>query len=465
MKIKRFFKNVMVFFTGDVLSKLVALFLLPLYTSKILPEQYGTYDLIISIVYLIAPVAFVQVWEGLFRFSFDYTEKSDKYKVINNASVVFVLGLVVYVLLFLTVAQFFNAEYIEYALFYGFAYTLQYIYSFAARAFFKNKLFSLSGVINALTSALCNIVLILVFKWDVKALYVSQIVGIVVQVAIIEVNLKLIKNFKRKDVDKGIIKTLVKYSFPLCVSSVSYWLLNSFTKVIIDRKLGAYYNGLYVVTNKFSSTLVILSTVFQYAWNELAFLMVNEEDKTKSYSTCADLMFKTVFFGSAVITILIKLIFPLFVAEQYGEAINIVPATILGVGMNCLAGMLGTLFMAEKNTSFILISTLVAATINTVASWFLCVYIGLNGVLIILAVAFTLLMVLRLVTLRVKYKITIKLDNLLVILVYPATVVAYYLIDSILLSIGVVIVFMALYLLSIKGVILKFLKSKSNKGE
>ena len=101
-KLGRFVKTVLVYFIGNVLSKLVSFFLLPLYTSYIPPEPYGTYDFIITFLNLFAPILFFQVWDGMFRRSFDFENTSDKYKIINNAFSVCMLGGVLYFILFKT---------------------------------------------------------------------------------------------------------------------------------------------------------------------------------------------------------------------------------------------------------------------------------------------------------------------------------------------------------------------------
>lgn len=463
MKIKKFFNNVLVFFTGNVLSKLVALFLLPLYTSRLIPEQYGTYDLVVSIVYLIAPLAFVQIWDGMFRFSFDHNDNSGKYKTINNTLIVLIIGSVSYSVLFLFIAQFFNPEYIVYALLYGFAYVLQYVYSFAARVFDKNKLFSVTGIVNALVSAISNIILILVFNWDVKSLYVSQIIGVLVQVVIIELKLKVIKNIKIKDFDKSLIKQMVKFSIPLCVSTMSYWLLNSFTKIIINVKFGSYFNGLYLVVNRFSSVLVILTTVFQYALSASTFGITDSNEKQRVFSISIDIMIKSAIFISLMLCFMLKLIFPYFIDEQYWEAVELIPSTIIGAGISSASGLLNSFYMAEKNTMVIFITTFISAILNCIFGWILAPYIGTNGVLIVLACSFALLMVLRLIHLYVKIKIKFEFMNLLLLPIIAISVILFYKLDNVLLILFTFIL-LILYALSLLKYLKTFIKNKVKKN-
>ena len=205
MKFKRFIKTAAIFLTGNVLSKMVSFFLLPLYTSSIPPEQYGSYDIVISLINLIAPIAFLQVWDGVFRFSFDYEKEEDKQKVINNGTIVYLCGIIVYILLFLAVSAYFEIKYTEYAMLYGLLFGLQYVYTFAARVYLKNQIFVFSGVVNTLVTAILNIILILACEWDVKSLYVSHIIGVIIQIVMIEVSMGVLRRFKLSHIDKNLV--------------------------------------------------------------------------------------------------------------------------------------------------------------------------------------------------------------------------------------------------------------------
>ena len=59
--------------------------------------------------------------------------------------------------------------------------------------FLNNTLYVFSGVLNTIVSVVLNVILIVFFHWDVKALYVSAVIGIVLQIIVIEWKLRLIK--------------------------------------------------------------------------------------------------------------------------------------------------------------------------------------------------------------------------------------------------------------------------------
>ena len=160
MKVQRFLKTAFVFLTGNMLSKLISFFLLPLYTSRIAPGQMGIYDLAMSFINLIEPIAFLQIWDGMFRFAFDYKADAEKKTVVSNTLLVFLFGIAIYFCAFCTLNAFYDFDYFGYILLYGLVYALHYVHTYVARVFLKNKLFVFSGLANTLCTALLNIFLI-----------------------------------------------------------------------------------------------------------------------------------------------------------------------------------------------------------------------------------------------------------------------------------------------------------------
>lgn len=164
-EVSRFAKTAGTYFIGNVLSKLIAIFLLPVYTSYLAPGEYGTYDVAISILNLVTPVAFVQIWDGMYRFVFDCKDESGKNGVVSNSLIVCAVGALIYSALYFVAIPLLGDHLSGYMWVYGLTLPLQYEASYIARAFFKNMLFSVSGVANTLLAALLSITLICGFGW------------------------------------------------------------------------------------------------------------------------------------------------------------------------------------------------------------------------------------------------------------------------------------------------------------
>ena len=82
---KAFIKSTIAYFFGNILSKLIVFFMLPLYTAYISPADYGYYDLTKTYIDLFCSILFLDIWSGTLRFMFDSNQHSDKFKTIYSS--------------------------------------------------------------------------------------------------------------------------------------------------------------------------------------------------------------------------------------------------------------------------------------------------------------------------------------------------------------------------------------------
>lgn len=450
-RVRQFFQTAFTYFAGNIFSKLVTFFMIPLYTNQLPPSEYGDYDFVVTIITFFISVAFFQIWDGMFRFSFDCRDKEERYRILCDAVYIYIAGIFVYFLLFFIAWHIVGFKNPTYVFFYGLLLGLQYLYSFMARAFLKNKLFAYSGAVNTFLAALCNLVFILKWKMGISSLYLAQMLGCLAQILLIEMSLQVLKRVVKHKPDVRRIKQMLIFSVPLCVSAISYWLLSGFTKLVINRELGAYENGIYAIANSLANTAIIAVNVFQFAWNEMAYMIAKEENRTSTYRKCVDLLFTTVSFGCAALCIGIKIVFPYLVGREYNSASEVVPILMIGVSANAVAGFLGTLFMTEKKTSYILVSTVIAAMINLFFAREGAVFMGIRGAVVILAFSFFMLMVIRLVQLKHSFQVSLSAASYGSCITILVSLLLYKYIDSIFVLIIYVLVLAILYLWRLQG--------------
>lgn len=430
---KRFVKTSGIYFAGTVLAKLVTFLLLPVYTAYLKPAEYGQYDLVLTMIGFFAPIAFFQIWDAMYRFTFDSDTQSHRHKVFTNTFTVFLLGFIVFTFLFLAGTLLVDIDYAWLVYMYGLVFSLQYLYTFIARSHLKNTLFVVSGLLNTLTSSVVSIILIVKFDMGVDGLLVAAIAGNLLQVLLIELVVRPLKSIRLNHIDRRQQLLMLKFSIPLCVASTAYWLLSGYTKLSIASDLGTEANGLYAVSDKFSFVIVTIVSVFQFAWNEIIYLTHRNNGKSDKYSQGIRYLAIFITLGSAGLILLVKIIFPYFVARSYDAALAIIPIAILGASANALTGFLGTIFLAEKKTKHILWTTLIASVINILLLYMLLPRFGLTGAVASLTIAFISLLIIRgyIVSKHFKIKfLSIRITVSLVILLL--SVILFYSTDNIL---------------------------------
>ena len=464
-KIKRFLKTSVTYFIGSILSKLISFFLLPLYTVMLSPEEFGSYDVMVTTLSFFAPIAFFQIWDGMFRYTFDKQNYSEKYSIISNSFSVLVIGLVIYSFLFGVLYNILNFEIAWLVFFYGVFIALQNQYAYIARSFLENKLFVFSGLMNSLLSAFINIVLIVIFDIGIESLYISFIVGAIAQLVLIEIKLQALRKFRISNLNLKVQIEMIKFSLPLCIASVSYWMLSGYTKIVISQQLGTYANGLYAVAAKFTSMITIVISVFQFAWNEMAYLMVDDENRIAKFERSFEFIFKGITISSGIFMLLIKLVFPYLINNNYHEALIIIPLSLIGVGANAFASFVASIFMTEKKTKWIFGTTIIAAAINLISLWIFTPIWGLQGAVGALCISFISLSIIRLYVIGKIFNIKLSWKSLIYIIELGIVSFIFFAVNNTIILILIILLLCTFAAYSFRDILLslfKMIKIKKN---
>ena len=75
---KELIKNTFIIAIGKFSTQIVSFLLVSLYTAKLTTEQYGNYDLIITIITFITPFITLTLEESMFRFLIDAKNKKEE---------------------------------------------------------------------------------------------------------------------------------------------------------------------------------------------------------------------------------------------------------------------------------------------------------------------------------------------------------------------------------------------------
>lgn len=426
ISIKGFLKSTGVYFLGNILSKMITFFLLPLYTGNISPENFGRYDMAVNYVNLFSTVCFIEIWMGLMRYVIDSQEEKRKRQVIYSSSVIYFVSVILYTGSFLLFGLWKQVDHMELALVYGVTLTLQNYYGYTARAYGHSVLFAVSGVAATLLTVLLNIVMILFLRMDTSALFIASIAGILLQVIILEAKLRLISGFSPSLVKNDIVRSLLRYCLPFCLNSVAYWFLSSFNRIMVGEQLSAAQDGMYAVAVKLSAVINLLGSCFTLSWQETAYKKSSETQETgEFYSKAGKLYLDVLLAGSLVLIPLAGTVFDWFVDESYAQARVLVPLSLLGAAASLYSVFLGNIFGAAKKTGFICISMVASCVLNVVLMVVLLPVLEAQAATVALFVGFSFNCLLRLLMLK---KVVGMKVNALPLLIYAPLLTAVSLI-------------------------------------
>lgn len=89
-KSKTLISNITIFAVGNVLVKLISLFLMPLYTAHMSTEQYGVAELLNNLIEIVLPVVTLCIVDAVYRYSID--DDSDCEALFTNAVKILIRG-------------------------------------------------------------------------------------------------------------------------------------------------------------------------------------------------------------------------------------------------------------------------------------------------------------------------------------------------------------------------------------
>lgn len=170
---KKFFKSSMVYFMGNVLTKIISFFLLPLYTTRISTDEYGYFNTSTNYLDILIAILCMEIWSVIMRFMFDYEGRRGKEKAITNGLVIFCVSLLGYCAVFAVLALALDLQYLLLIFIMGLCSMIQAIYTYTTRGLGYNAVFAVSGIVGSLVNSLTNVALILGFSMTVKSLYLG----------------------------------------------------------------------------------------------------------------------------------------------------------------------------------------------------------------------------------------------------------------------------------------------------
>ena len=109
---KNLFKNTLILSIGNICTKLITFFLLPLYTAVLSTEEYGIVDLLNTLVSLFLPIVTFQIEQAVFRSLLDVRENNDKKKeLITTSFLTVIFQCVGYLFVFIFLSFFIHNDY------------------------------------------------------------------------------------------------------------------------------------------------------------------------------------------------------------------------------------------------------------------------------------------------------------------------------------------------------------------
>lgn len=391
---KKILKNSLIFTVGNLGSKVFSYVMVLVYTYYISSAELGYYDIVLTTISLLQPVVLLSFDEGIYRWLIDAEERNIK-KIISTCVKTILCSTLFAVAIFGILNLKLN---LQYAVDIVFLFVSALIYQLvlnAVRGLGNNKLYALSGVLNSFFLLSFEVVGIIILRMGVEALLISKVIANFLTVLFIYIKETRMHGLLRESVDRKIIKDMTHYTVPLIPNSISWWIVNSSDRYIILAFLGASFNGIYSVANKFPTVISTISSILYFALQEAVIKEYNAPDRDKFYSNIFE-KYYLFLFGLVLCGIpSTKLVILLFTGAEYKGAWQYIMFLFISTVFSALSGFLGIGYQISKDTKKSAYTTIMAATINIFINFCLIRYIGLHAATFSTFISYFILFIVR----------------------------------------------------------------------
>ena len=427
-KKKQLAKNTLIIFLGRACTYFISFLLLPLYTSYLTTKDYGIVDLIQTYVTLLVPIITLELEMSIFRYLVDARgNNKDTKKLISNDFYVLFISLTVFSILYLIITCFINIPYRFIILIDIIICVFSGNFLQVVRGFGRTVDYAISCVITGVMTIVSNIILIVFFKMGAVGMISSMTVANLLGALYLLFRLKLYSYIDFKLVDHKLLKEMYKYSIPLVPNGISWWIVNVSDRSIISFVLGASYNGIYAISNKFSTIISSLTGVFNLSWAESAALHINSPDRDEFFSDITNSVLKLFSALGILMLAMIPFVYPILIDKKFSDGYYYIPFLVLGCVFNVAICLYSQVYLAKKLSKQVAVTAIIGAIINIVINVLFIKKIGLYAAAVSTTISYFVMMLYRHIDLKKYINITIDKKFLLEsVIVYSIGIYCYY---------------------------------------
>jgi len=403
-KYRKLISNTIIFGIGTFGSKVLVFLLMPLYTRVLSSSDYGVVDLIIQTSNLLIPIVSLGIANAVIRFGLDKSVK--KSDVFSIGLVTIFCGFVIFLMLIPVLSK---ITYISghTVLIYIFVLMscLRTLCSQFVRAKEYVKLYAFDGVISTITIIIFNVLFLVIFKLGITGYVMAIVMSDLLSTLFLFWAAKLHRYVQIKNINKEVAISMVKYSIPLIPATIFWWITNVSNRFIVAYVLGSEANGIYAVSYKIPTIIVLISNIFMDAWQMSA---VTEEDKLsreKFFSKVFKVYQSILFLSASGIILFSKVVTKLLVSDAFYLSWKYIPFLVMATTFSCLVTFLGSVYMVEKKSILTLSTTIVGAVVNVVLTFILINKYDVNGAAFATFISYFIVFILRAVNTKQFIKI------------------------------------------------------------
>ncbi|PSW60624.1 polysaccharide biosynthesis protein [Photobacterium kishitanii] len=397
-------RKIIFYAIGPIGAALLGFISLPLISWLFTPADVGRISLLLTIINLSTLLFSLGLDQSYVREYHDIDDKKSLFKTM------FLPGLGV-LLIVLSLTYFYDSKFLSNLLFnindsnYSIIIIFCIIFSFFSRFLSlilrmeeRALVFSVTRIITKLVIVLA-VLFFMIFShkenicfFDLLIAYFSAF--FITLLTLLVLNKEIIMNFFVSKFDYEILKTSLKYGFPLILGGVAFWGLTAIDKIFLKNYSTLEEVGIYSVAVSFAGAASILQNVFSTIWAPTVYKWVsNKEDlsKVKNISELILFIVLVLYCFAGIFSWMVDYILPdkyidvkyiLLSCMGYPLLYTLSEVTAIGLGIT-------------KRSNYSMLVSIIGFVINIIGNYFLVPIYGASGAAVSTSLSFFIFFILR----------------------------------------------------------------------
>ena len=275
---------------GSLVSRFIAVLLLPVYTRFLSPADYGLIETLIALSAILTVLLAAGVKSAFFRFYFDEADDAGKRRVIRTSFWFTMLmgtaGLVAGLALAGPISEllFDTAEHgdLVRAAFVGLWAHVNYEQMTSLfRVEQRSAAYLVATLVNLGLTVVATLLLVVVWEQGPIGVIVGNFTGTLLVYAGL---LAYRREQLGLELDRPLLREMNRFGMPLVPSALFLWALNFSDRFFLVRLSGPREVGLYSIGVRVASAIILLLAAFRTAWPAFAYSIEDDDEAARTYS-------------------------------------------------------------------------------------------------------------------------------------------------------------------------------------
>jgi O-antigen/teichoic acid export membrane protein len=288
-QMRRLVRHSAIYGLGGILSRLLAVLLLPLYTSYLGTKGFGKIEIVTTLSTVLVIVLGAGISSAFFRFYFDSKDETRRVLIVRTTfwftMAMATLGLIVGLALATPIAHLLklgNEPGLIRAAAVGLWAQMNYQQlTNLFRVEERSAQFVAASVANILITVGATVLLVVGLHKGATGAVVGNFVG---TLAVYLVLLGYRRYQLGLQFDRNLLREMNRFGLPLVPSALALWAINFIDRFFVLAYKGLSEAGVYSLAVRASSVIVFLMIAFRLAWPAFAYSIDDDESAKRTYS-------------------------------------------------------------------------------------------------------------------------------------------------------------------------------------